>query len=324
MILTNTYLMDSLPSTSDNVEEKTEVIYGAENIINHALNIISVLKKSVDNCTDSNGPSMFVIPNHPITNAYRELKKRGIRIRFIAEITKDNIGYCKELMKICELRHLDETKGNFGIADGIYYTAGAKTVESSPPPLLISSTLRAFVEQQQYFFEMLWKKAIPAKQRIREIEEDQKREFIETIQDSEEASSLLLKIISSASEEILILFSHVNALREFEKNGVLDLLKGKAVDGVIIKVLIGADHCIEEEAARSLKGYQHIDLRYLLKSIQTKLITIIVDNELSLVIEERESEEAIGLTTYSNSESTVLSYASIFENLWIQSEVKQK
>ncbi len=56
--------MDSPSSTSDNVEEKTEVIYGAESIINHALNIISVLKKSVDNCTDSNGPSMFVIPNH--------------------------------------------------------------------------------------------------------------------------------------------------------------------------------------------------------------------------------------------------------------------
>ncbi len=49
-------------------------------------------------------------------------------------------------MKICELRHLDETKGNFGIADGIYYTAGAKTVETSPPPLLIESTVKAFVE----------------------------------------------------------------------------------------------------------------------------------------------------------------------------------
>ena len=38
---------------------------------------------------------------------------------------------------------------------------------SSPPPLLICTTLRAFVEQQQYFFDMLWKKAIPAKQRIK-------------------------------------------------------------------------------------------------------------------------------------------------------------
>ena len=89
-------------------------------------------------------------------------------------------------MEICELRHLDEVKGNFGIMDGIYYRASAKTIESSPL-LLIRSTLN--VEQQQYFFDMLWKKAIPAKQRIKEIEEHIKREFIETIQDSEETLS---------------------------------------------------------------------------------------------------------------------------------------
>ena len=29
-------------------------------------------------------------------------------------------------MKICELRHLDEIKGNFGIVDGLYYSASAK------------------------------------------------------------------------------------------------------------------------------------------------------------------------------------------------------
>jgi len=39
------------------------------------------------------------------------------------------------------------------------------------------------------------------------------------------------------------------------------------------------------------------------------------------VIEEKgdEGDIDLGLTTYSNSESTVLSSASIFENLWAQS-----
>lgn len=133
------------------VEENTEVIYGDQNIVNDTLKVYSVLNEYLDICNDSKGPSMFVIPNHPVTKAYRELKKRGIRLRFIAEITKDNIVDCRELMKTCELRHLDEVKGNFGISDGIYYRASAKTKLSSPPPLLICSTLRAFVEQQQYF-----------------------------------------------------------------------------------------------------------------------------------------------------------------------------
>jgi two-component system sensor histidine kinase VicK len=113
--------MISSDLSTNEVEEKTEVIYGAENIINDTLERLSSAKESVDNCIDSTAPSMFVVPNHPITGAFRDLKERGIRLRFIAEITKDNIGYCKELMKICsELRHLDEVKGNFGLVDGIY------------------------------------------------------------------------------------------------------------------------------------------------------------------------------------------------------------
>lgn len=188
------------------VEEKTEVVHGAENIVKYALDTISGLKVYVDNCVDSNGPSIFVIPNHPITKAYREMKERGIRIRFITEITDGNIQYCKELMKICELRHLDEIKGNFGIADGIYYTASAKTLELSPPPLLICSTLRALVEQQQYFFDMLWRKAIPARQRIKEIEIGLKREFMETIQDPHETQTTFDNMVNSATEEILITF----------------------------------------------------------------------------------------------------------------------
>jgi two-component system, OmpR family, sensor histidine kinase VicK len=68
---------------------------------------------------------MFVIPNHPVNKVYKELKERGIRLRFITEITKDNIADCRELMKTCELRHLDEVKGNFGISDGKYYRASA-------------------------------------------------------------------------------------------------------------------------------------------------------------------------------------------------------
>ena len=59
-----------------------------------------------------------------------------------------------------------------------------------------------------------------------------------------------------------------------------------------------------------------------------KVTTFLADNELSLVIELKDdnidtgNEEAIGLATYSNSESTVLSNASIFETLWLsQSKV---
>jgi hypothetical protein len=40
---------------------------------------------------------------------------------------------------------------------------------------------------------MLWRRAIPAKQRMSEIEEGLKREFIETIQDPTEIQNLTSK-----------------------------------------------------------------------------------------------------------------------------------
>jgi hypothetical protein len=54
-------------------------------------------------------------------------------------------------MKLVELRHLDEVKGNFGK----YYRADAAVIEGKLPPYLIVSNVKIFVEQQQYFFDML-------------------------------------------------------------------------------------------------------------------------------------------------------------------------
>ena len=269
---------------------------------------------------------MFVIPNHPITNSFRELKRRGIRLRLIAEITKNNIPYCRDLMKTFELRHLDEVKGNFGVADGKYYAASAKSRESSPPPLLIESTLRPLVEQQQYFFDMLWKKAIPAKQRIKEIEEGIKREFIETIQDATEIQDLVPKVITSATEEIDIVLSTPNSFKRYEGEGIIELLTRKADEGVKVRLLLNQNDDIQQSIERLVKAHPRITIRGLDQSIKTKVTTIMADRGLSLVIELKDdtkvtSNDAVGFATYSNSESTVLSYASIFETLWIQSRI---
>ena len=160
-----------LSNSSSYSEEKTEVLYDQNEIVRRVVEQCYAIKFTMDSCTDVNGPSMLVIPNHPVTKACIDIKNRGVKMRFITEITKDTLQYCKELMKIAEVRHLDEVKGNFGIGDKRVYHGGADTIKSGPPPQLIISTVKSFVEQQQYFFDMLWYKAIPAEQRIKEIEE---------------------------------------------------------------------------------------------------------------------------------------------------------
>jgi hypothetical protein len=313
-----------LASYEDYSEGKTAVIYGAENIVNKTLQELSRCKSQVDNCIDSNAPSLFVKPTHPVAMAFQELKKRGMRLRLIAEITKDNISDCKELMNVFELRHLDETKGNFGIVDGSYYAASAKSIGSSPqiPPLLIESTLRPFVEQQQYFFDMLWRKAMPSKQRIKEIEEGLKREFIETLQDPEEIQNLSTKLVTSATEELDIIFSTPNTFKRYERERMIELLTRKADDGIKVRIIIKQNNDIQPTLERLVNMHPQVTIKNLDKSVQTKVVTILGDNELSLVIElkddaKQNNNEAIGLATYSNSESTVLSYVSIFETLWL-------
>jgi sugar-specific transcriptional regulator TrmB len=310
-----------LASQEDYLEEKTEVLYEQDEIIQTAVDTWYTLKNTCDVCADSMGPSMFVIPNHPVTKGYWDMKSRGVRIRFIAEITNDNISYCKELMRIVELRHLDEVKGNFGVGDTRIYHASAKNVGSAPPPLLIVCTVKAFVEQQQYFFDMLWRKGIPAKQRIKEIEEGLKREFIETIQDPEEIQTLVSKIISSAIEEIDIVFSTPNTFKRHEREGIIKRITRKADESIKVRILLDQNPDIQQSIER-LKTHPQIRIKNLDKSVQTKVTTIVADNEVSLVIELRDDtqlngKEAIGLATYSDSESTVLSYASIFETLWL-------
>jgi hypothetical protein len=107
-----------------------------------------------------------------IKKAFLDAKSRGIKLRYLTEITIDNISYCK-LLKIIvdELRHLDGIKGNFMISENEYLAPLISEEEGAIASQLIYSNEDQIVEQQQYIFETLWSKAIPSGQRIREIEE---------------------------------------------------------------------------------------------------------------------------------------------------------
>ena len=157
-----------MASQENYAEEKTEVLYDTDEIIRRAVNAYRGFKYTCDVCADSVGPSMFVIPDHPVTKGFQDMKRRGIRLRFITEITKDNISSCEEFMKTVELIHLDDVKGNFGIGDNRLYQASAKNIGPAPPPLLIESTVKGFVEQQQilYFLRQIHSKGMKKRESL--------------------------------------------------------------------------------------------------------------------------------------------------------------
>jgi len=210
--------------------------------------------------------------------------------------------------------------------------------EEQPLSHAIITNVKGIVDAQQYLFETLWSKAIPIEKKIKEIEEGIVSEFIETLSDNDEIHSTLQHILTSTMRELLIILPTVNTFFRYEKEGVIQLLKEEAKLGIKIRMLIlrRADtddndngNSNEERIIRDLFKSPLIEIQYLNKLSNSKLITIISDAKLSLTIEVNDdtaktTNEAIGLATYSNSDSTVLSYVSIFDTLWIQSELKGK
>src|ERR671911_550130 len=299
--------------------DKTEVIYGTENVVNRTLHLMSITKKTLDLCGESAGVSI-ILANEPLVKEYMEAKERGVRVRLITEITKENIRDCKKLMSLMEIRHLDGLRGYLVIEDGEMFISQAYEDEEKLVPHMVISSASVIVEQQQYFFELLWSKAIPAKQRIKEVEEGAKREFVEMIRDPSEIQKIGFDLIKAAQEEILIIFSTDNAFYRQIRAGVLQLLKEAAARRVKIRVLVPMDKKIRNEMAEGIQALG-IDIRDSKKSLLAKVTTLIVDNALSLTVELKDDsketpedeEDAIGLATYSNSDSTVLTHVSIFE-----------
>ena len=103
-------------------------------------------------------------------------------------------------MEITDLRHLDGVKGNFGIVDGKDYGGSASVKEGHPPVELIRSNVKTFVDQQQFFFETLWSKSIPAEQKIKEIEEGIEPIKTKMLENQEQIYNYLKTSIKNSTE----------------------------------------------------------------------------------------------------------------------------
>jgi hypothetical protein len=108
----------------------------------------------------------------PIRDAFVDAKNRGVRLRYLTEITTENISYCKELLStVSELRHLDGIKGNFMVSGSEYLAPAVSFERGEVAAWIIYGNVKELVEEHKYLFDTLWSKAISAEQRIMEIEE---------------------------------------------------------------------------------------------------------------------------------------------------------
>ncbi|MGZ5551142.1 MAG: ATP-binding protein [Nitrososphaeraceae archaeon] len=160
-----------------------------------------------------------------------------------------------------------------------------------------------------------------------EKEEEIRSSNIVIIQNPRESIKLAYDLIKSANQEVLRIFPSIHAFRRQGRMGIMHLFRDVVENGIKVRVLIHADEKqIRQIVNEVMLVLPEIDIRAIDMSLNTSIGIVVVDKKESLIIETKDdakdnSYEASGLAAYSNSKYIALSYASIFESLWIQAEL---
>jgi two-component system sensor histidine kinase VicK len=289
-------------------------LHNAE-VINTLLQVLSNAQYRIDICGNSKFPSKILSFYSVNSLLLSSGKRTNTRQRYIFEITRENIDYCKKLIKKIELRHLDENEANFAVNEREclgFITMQKETLQAT------YSNMKEVVEQQQSVFETLWNKAIPARDKIMEIEEGLKSEFLEVISDHKKATEIYINLAKSVEREALILFANSKAIVRAKRLGILDYLITASKRGAVIKIITP----ITEENLQFTEQFceKAPNIRILNGGASHSGLFIVDGTKfLRFELKEPKAEEfsdAIGFVLYSNSKVGAYSTRSFFELLW--------
>ncbi len=268
----------------------------------------------IDACVDYTRPSLAV-DILVLRRAFLAARSKGVKPRYVTEITDENIGYCKQLLTMVdELRHLDGIKGNFYITETAYLAPATIHEKGKPAAQIIYSNVREVVEHQRYVFDSFWSRAIPAGERIREIQEGKVRYQTRIIDNPDEIIRQISSLTASSNELSTCLSSgglHYSHKYFFElKKKLLDKQKKGEHKG--IRYITNIDNDNVELAKLYLDS--GIQIKYV-KNLPPMSFGV-SDKEMAVTIEKMEGGRAINSLLSSNEPLYVKHFASIFEELW--------
>ena len=275
---------------------------------------MSNVKQKMDIFFDHHAPSI-VVEVREYRDGYIDIRKRGGKIRAFTEITKDNVKHCKELIKIVdELRHLDGVKGGIAINDS-EYMATTVLQEAKPLTQVIYSNVKEVVEQGQYIFDTLWNVAIPAEQKIREIEEGKIIYETRIIENNPDEIVRQISRLAADSTELATCLTpggmqySYNYFFDIKKN-LMDKQKRGEHKGIRYVTTIDKDNL-------------GVVKTYLESGIQVRHVRNlppmsfgVSDKEIAATIEKMEGGNRVQSLLISNEPLYQRHFASIFEELW--------
>src|SRR5918992_2091850 len=305
--------------------ERTEMLTGPEVTAKRAWEFFSNVNEKFDGCASSAATSIVMTV---FRDAYEGMKRRGIRIRSVTDITKDNLKHCKALMQHAEVRHISHLIGNFGVSETEYIIAPTMK-EAQPLPKLIYSNSMEMVEQQQNIFDIFWSKAIPAEQRIKEIEEDREEEFLEIINNPEKATDIYVNLAKSVKSSALLLLPSSKALiMEYELGIIEYLIQASGTkDARDIRIICSINDNNAQIVKRLYEAAPNIGILNTTTNLATKVFVVNDDTLFRAELSDPEADtfsKALGFVIYSNSKPTVGAFKSFFELVWQSHQINEK
>jgi len=311
--------------------ERTEVLHGSEKVMNTVSQFLSKAN-SINSCGDYKAPSL-VFEIEEYKKLMNSLKVKRIRLRYVTDITKDNFKYCKEMMEFAdEVRHLDGLKANFSVSETEYLASASLSQQQKQQPTqqvqqVIYSNVKDIVEQQKYVFESFWNKAMPAEQRIREIEEGIEPEFYEVIVDRENATQILVDLSKSLKKEALFLLPNDKSIVRIDKIGIIDyLIKASQNEGTGAIMIICPISEVNSEIIKKVSENAP-NIRIVNGNDSPYGMYIVDGHAFRAELKEPEADnfsEAIGFSVYSNRKNTVDFFKSVFELLWNERKLNEE
>jgi hypothetical protein len=285
---------------------------------------ISKATRGVD-CYLTNDFSTVVDPER-LSLKLLDLKRKGLRLRMISDISMKHDSFYRGFVNNFDIRHIDQIACNIILIDGTDFMTFLTNANNKTSLLRISD--KSFVSAQRFLFDTLWSIALPFKEKIKEIEYGRGKSFTKNIAKPSEILTIIRRSITSSIDEILVLFSEYVVLTHSKKLGILNLLQEAARSGIKVRIIV---YCENNNIKDELKGlfienFPDVSVQYLQKSLQTKMTTIIFDRRTFLDIStevnfNKNLEGIMGSSVYSNNEIKLNSLISIFEFLWIQSDI---
>jgi signal transduction histidine kinase len=254
------------------------------------------------------------------------VRNPNLKFQMIADLQKENASYYKALMETgVEIRHIEGNKVNFALSRNEYLAAPLSAVEeqvstgAAIPKEVVWSTREDVISQADQIFQFMWKSALHAEPRIKQLEEGVEPEGTVVIEDMKKLHDLGKKMTKDCSEEVLmILASEKTKLRYGELFG--ELASKQQELGLDVRVLTSnLDRSVTEllPNAKWRKMDESIDVSILIYDRRWMLITQYVNAQAGT------TGQPVPTSIYSTSKPTIAGLVSIFYGLWGETELRE-